>query len=219
MRKLILAGMLLPSCTAINQYQKAETLGEGNYEFAVEPTVWGAGGGNTNGFFTVAPNITYRYGTSDRFDIGGRIGASGIELLTKWQLSDGDTKISIAPSFGGFAAGGSGASVGFVQVGVPVLFGVPMGDSGELVLGPREQTYLVFGSGGGTAASGTAILLGGTVGYSAQASDRLRVHPEFGFLFPVVASASAGGTSASTASFGGGFIWNLGVGLAFGAGD
>ncbi len=220
MWKLILGtGTLaaLSGCTAINQYQKAETLGEGNHEVGVDASMYGvSGGGAAGGIFTLVPNVTYRYGVSDTFDIGGRFGFSGLELLLKWMLADGDdVKVSIAPTLGGFAVGSGGTSVGFVDLGIPVLIGIPTGNGGEVVIGPREQTYLLFGSGAGTGGSATVIFLGSTFGYSAPVSDSFRIHPEIGFLFPAVASASVGGTGASTASFGGGFIWSVGAGFAF----
>ncbi|MFZ5468306.1 MAG: hypothetical protein ACOZIN_02615 [Myxococcota bacterium] len=226
-------------CVTPGLYTSPSAIGKGNLQVGIEPALVGAA--NTSGFaFIPMGNLSLRYGISERLELGGRIGATAIELLSKYQFSDptsdGPT-ISIAPTVGGFAlaSGGSSggatssASVGMFGLQVPVLIGFKTGGGSEFFVGPRILDWLIFssagGSVGGTGSSASATLnvvnLGTSVGYYARVSEGFALVPEINLLYPVFSTAgvSAGGQSASGSSgFGNGLFFQFGLGLVFGKG-
>src|SRR5437868_24669 len=106
MRTLITAvpALALSGCVTMGSVQRAGTLGKGNFEFGVEPGFWGGlvtsrdlGVGN---LYLPSVNFSGRYGVSDRFDIGGRIGGD-LMLMAKILLTDPESTtlaMSLAPS-------------------------------------------------------------------------------------------------------------------------
>ncbi len=192
-------------CMAIGAVQTAQTLGEGNYEVAIEPGAYGVAAGGEN-YTTFSMNVGFRFGVTDRFDIGGRVGTTLGEVQTKFLLSDPDNDsfaLSIAPAIGGFGFGTGVGSVGVLNIPVPVLIGFKFGDH-ELTLGPRIQNLILFGSasaGSTDASAGVYVLMaGGSVGFAAQLGSRFRLLPEIAVAAPIFGSASgsAGGASSSS---------------------
>ena len=101
---LMLAALVLASgCASIGSMQTADTLGKGNFQFAVEPGVWGATSisEDVDGFAVPHLDFAARYGVSETVDIGARLGSSLAELQTKFLLTDVNDPskaISLAPS-------------------------------------------------------------------------------------------------------------------------
>lgn len=206
---------------AIGAVQTAQTLGQGNYEVSIEPGVYGvAVNGQTPTFFSM--NVGARFGITDRFDLGGRVGTTFGEVQTKILLSDPANEnfaLSLAPAIGGFGVGTGVASVGVLNIPLPVLIGFKFGQH-ELTLGPRLQNMVVFGSAGTSSDNASAavyvLMAGASVGFAAQLADRFRLLPEIAIAGPVFTSATASvnGGSQSQSGSASGFVTDVG-GLLF----
>lgn len=206
-------------CMAIGAVQTAQTLGQGNYEVSIEPGVYGAAvSGQTPTYFSM--NVGVRFGVTDRFDLGGRVGTTFGEVQTKILLSDPANEnfaLSLAPAIGGFGVGTGVASVGILNIPLPVLIGFKFGEH-ELTLGPRFQNLVLFASEEVSSANASAtsyvLMAGASVGFAAQLADRFRLLPEIAIAGPIFGSATAsvnGGTQSQTSS---GFVTEVG-GLLF----
>jgi hypothetical protein len=209
----------LSGCATLGTLQTAETNGAGQFQGAIEPAFLGfvgdAGGGGF-GYF----NVSGRYGVNDRVDIGGRFGTSGIELTTKFMLTDPNkregTIVSIAPSGGGFflAVGGSGAGVFNFQV--PLIVGIPVGEH-QFVVAPKLHAIVAGGGGGGEAGAVFIGSLGSSVGFSAKVAPSVRLMPEFAFVVPVIGGAGASGEGSQIVSgFANGMLYQVSFGILFG---
>ncbi|MBM4364817.1 MAG: hypothetical protein FJ102_01270 [Deltaproteobacteria bacterium] len=156
-------------------------------------------------------------GLSDRVDVGGRVGSSGIELTGKFGLTDRDAQmpISIAPAVGGMAIGAGGTSVSVLAVHVPVLFGLRMGEN-QVVLGPKFHVWS-FGAGAAGSSSSAAIWsLGASVGYSARVGGSVRLIPELALVRPLFVVGSADGASESVGVDSSGILLQVGLGIVIG---
>lgn len=209
----------LSACLTSGVVQTAETAGKDNFQFAIEPGVLGVEAGGGGGAFVPSINISGRYGVTDRFDLGGRIGSTLIEVQGKYMFTEpaeDEIQVSIAPHIGGLAAGGSGAAAGFFWIKSPVLIDIPVGSS-DLVLGPGPRIVGVASGGGGDSAGGVIFGLGTSIGYAARVGERARIMPEFAFDVPIVAAGAAGGETASVGGLAGnGFVWTFQVGVLLG---
>lgn len=214
MSRFVLALLLLPGCATIGTFQRAETLGKGNWEVGIEPSMWGGVGGGGAAAYPHA-GVSARVGASDRVDLGGRVGSTGVEVSSKFLLSDpaSDHPISLGANFGGFAIGAGGASAGLLAVHIPLLLGIPVGERGQFVVGPKTHIYHGFAAASGESAGFTLWSLGASAGYAAQVGDTFKIVPELAFVVPVV--ASAGGESASV--YDSGLLFQAGVGFVFGS--
>ncbi len=205
MRRLTTALLLLlpfaGGCIAHGPMQRADTIGEGNFQFAAEPGIMGAAAGGTS-LFVPAFDISARYGVSDRVDLGVRLGSTGYELMGKFMLNDpnSDMPISIAPNAAAIGAGGGGAGAFFIYGNVPVLIGIPMGQN-QLVLGPGIQVA-AGGAGGGGTGGGAAIGFQPnlTTGFNLRVADGLQLHPELYLGLPLGAAIGTGGGSAGSSN-------------------
>lgn len=230
--KIMVFSLLLASIgCATGTMQTARTSGEQNFQFSVEPGVVGVG--SAIGFGVLPTfNIAGRYGVSDTIDLGARIGSMGYELQSKFMLTDPNdmesTAISIAPSLtatgGGSGGGGalmsryiartvitgsSGGGGALIQSTIPVIIGLPMGES-ELVIAPRVTPIILFSSGG----SGLGLLGGASVGYAAKMGG-FTLLPEIAIDVPFLAASASSGGSGPIVGFNA-LVFNIGVGLLFG---
>lgn len=218
---LAVAALALASgCVSIGGVQTADTLGKGNFQFAVEPGVWGAAAiaEDVDGFLLPHVDFTARYGVTDSVDIGARFGSSLLELQTKFLLTDvNDTgkAISIAPSLVGVFFGAGDDAAGYANVNIPVLIGLKTSGGSELVFGPRISDIIVFGSGNGDGGAANLLSVGASIGYAARVSEGFRLMPEVAVLVPVLGTATGGGDAV--AGFNGGLI-QFKLGMLFGAG-
>ncbi len=193
---LLTAAGLATGCMTTTMH-RAQSLGAGNYEVSIEPGISGVGLGVTDGSIDRATVPTFwvtgRYGVTDRIDVGGRLGSGLFELHTSFMLTNPDADVRVALSPYGtplfFSVGGLGA--GAVLLNVPVLIGIPVGES-ELTLGPGLRTTTLFAGGAGTGGAGTIVEPTISVGFSAQLGDTFRLHPEFGIAYGAAAIGGAG---------------------------
>jgi len=212
--------VLATGCISFSSVQKADTLGPGKVQAAVEPGLWG--GASPQGVEAL-PHVdaTVRVGVTDRLDLGVRAGSSALELGAKVLLTEpGDPRlaVSLAPGLGGVFLDGRGVTpgspgigpAGVVSLDAPLLVGLKLAGGSELVLGPRVLTLLFFSDGPLAAALG----VGGSVGFSWQVTEGFALLPEVAALAPVVGRTVAGrilqGLNAS------GVFVSFKLGLVFG---
>jgi hypothetical protein len=202
-------------CASLGNVQRADTVGDGNTEFALEPGAWGAVSGAGP---TMIPHLdlAVRHGVTERVDVGARFGWSLLEVQGKFLLtepSDPAKAISLAPTLGGLVIGGLGAGAGLLNIGFPVLIGFKLGGGNELILGPRLQTWLLFGAAGGSGAVATLLAPGATIGFAAPVGDMTTLLPELAVVVPALNAGNFSGVSLPGAS--GAFI-QFKLGILFG---
>ena len=195
--------LLIGGCSTHTAVQTAHTVGKGNFQGAVEPGVAVLPGVSVNGTGTgsaVAPTLNgaFRYGVSEKFDFGVRLGTVSYELTGKYMFTeDTGTVISLAPSttFWFLSVGGAGG--GFFTFQTPLLIGIPVGES-QFIVGPNLVFYSAFGGGDGVSAGGVSMGPGAHLAFSAKLGDNFRLHPELSLKMPgLIGFASAGGNSAA----------------------
>ncbi len=232
-RLAILAGMLSTAtgCLSMGTVQTASTLGKGNFQISAEPGLYAPNYGKTGPTPTTGPwdplphfDVAFRYGVSDRVDIGVRSGWSLFEFQSKFLLTPPEAPtlaISIAPTLGGIflgpsnSASGSATSVSSFNLAVPVLFGIKHFRANELVFGVRFNNML-FALGDTTGSAAVYMFgVGGTIGYQFAIGEIFKILPELAINVPVARSSGVGAESIAGAGFGG-VIWQLKVGLMFG---
>jgi hypothetical protein len=215
-------GLLATGCVSVSHVQTADTLGQGNFQFALEP---GAAGVAvlSDQEPSVFPHVdlALRYGVLDRLDLGVRFGMSLVELQSKVLLTspeDPDTAISVAPSFMSMLIQLNQGEDDFryTNVALPVLVGFKTAGGSELVLGPRV-TFTRFSS-QTVVSNGNIFSAGGSVGYAFRVAEGFRVMPEVGILVPLVGVEDTGTSDSNVrAGFNGGFV-QFKLGLLFGGG-
>lgn len=188
-------------CATLGSFQSADTVGKGQWEVAVEPSLWG---GSSSGSVAAVPHLAVsgRYGASDRVDVGARMLGNGLDGTIKVLLTPPDSDgvvVSLAPTAGGlFALGGAA----IFNASLPVLVGIPTSDASQLVIGPR-----VVGIAGVTVDESDALLLvGSSLGYYASLGGRFAIVPELSVVAPVTGEGS-------------GVLLQIGVGGVLGSGD
>ncbi|MBN1204133.1 MAG: hypothetical protein JXB05_04320 [Myxococcaceae bacterium] len=213
--------LLATGCASISHVQTADTLGQGNFQFALEPGAMGVASlADQDAKPIPHVDLAMRYGVTDRLDLGVRVGSSMVELQGKVLLTapdDPDMAVSLAPSVMSMLLRLAGLDdLTYTNLALPVLVGFKMDGGSELVLGPRV-TLTRFTT---SAEDGSANIIsaGGSLGYALRVAEGLRVMPEVGILFPLVGVADTSSTGSTvSAGFNGGFV-QFKLGLLFGAG-
>ena len=228
-RLAVLSGALCATtgCLSMGTVQTASTLGKGNFQISAEPGIYGANSGTAASAGNVDPiphfDVAFRYGVTDRFDLGVRSGWSLFELQTKFLITSPEAEtlaVSVAPTLGGIFLGSSTASgvattVSYFNLAVPVLFGIKHFRANEFVFGPRFNN-MVFSFSDSTGSLAVYLFgIGATVGYQFAIGEIFKILPELAINIPVAASAAQGRAAIAGAGFGG-VIWQLKVGLMFG---
>lgn len=203
-------------CSAVGMVQTAQTVGKGGWEVSIDPGV--------NGIFLAPPpgpvlHAAFRYGVTDKFDIGARLGTTFMEVQTKFLLTPPENPViavSIAPTMGamfGFVALGG---VPMLHVTLPLLIGFKFGQY-ELTLGPRIQNAFFFGA-TDTDASAYIPSGGGSFGFAAQVNEKLRVLPEFSISAPITIRMFGGQEPSKFVPFDVGlFSYSFNIGFQFGS--
>jgi hypothetical protein len=188
-------------CASIGAVQTADTLGKGNLQVALEPgaQISIATRGTPGSFGYPHPDVSLRYGLSDRIDLGGRIGYSMLELQGKFLLTQPGAPglvASLAPTVGGLAVPAGGSNVGLLSFALPVLLGIKHLQGNELTFGVRLQGLLVAaGSSGHGSASVFGLGAGASVGYSLRLGERFGLIPEVAVLYPLTVVGTSGGAA------------------------
>ncbi|MDP1829105.1 MAG: hypothetical protein Q8L48_37930 [Archangium sp.] len=226
---MVVMGTLLSGCASVSTMGLARTLNQGAVQGWVAPE--GGGVVAVTGTIAGATGVGYplleggiRVGVTDRFELGARLGLSGVGLegkigFLRSPTMDTGINLSLNPgvTYVGFGLGS--AFVGTLTFHLPLLIGIDFGGH-ELVLGPRFIDQLVFAGTSGTGSSASSaginiIYAGGSVGFAIKAGPNLRILPEVSIGVPVVATGTVG-TSSATAVGAGGLIFQAGVAFLFG---
>ncbi len=208
-------------CTATGMVQTAQTVGKGGYEVSIDPGVTGA---------VVFPipgplfHAAFRYGITDRIDIGARVGTMHAEVQAKFLLTEPENEniaVSIVPAVGALVGLGEGTNG--VHVPIPLLVGIKLG-AHELTFGPRVQNTIYFSkTDAGESFSFYSLGAGLSLGFAAQATNTFRILPELSFAVPLVFGGSDfPGSSAPELEnvYGVGFLfstYSFNLGLQFGS--
>ena len=188
-------------CAAHTSVTTAHTVGKGNFQGAIEPGV-----GAIPPITAPTFNAAFRYGVSEKVDIGFRFGTVSYELTTKYMFSDPEsdgTVVSLAPAttFWFLSAGGAGG--GFFRFDSPLLIGIPVGES-QFIVGPNWSFWSTFAGGAGVSAGGFSMGPGAHLAYSAKMGDNFRLHPELSVKMPALisfASSSVGSSSGGSTAY------------------
>lgn len=181
----------LCGCVAISSVQTADTLGAGRLQVGIEPGVAGVIEPSRRVSLAPAADVAVRYGATDRLDVGGRFGQSGLELQLKLMVTPPGSRVavSVAPHLAGqlrvssTAAGGLDVTGQLVNLGLPVLIGLRLG-AHQLVLGPR--LHLLASVPFDTTERATRLFAaGGSVGVALQVSRAVAVMPELALVVPL----------------------------------
>lgn len=162
----IFAALSSSGCATLGSIQRANTIGKGNWQGGIEPGVKGI---STDGQVRVSADMaaSIRAGVSDRVDLGGRIGQNFYDIHMKYQLTETDSSgpiVSFAPSFSILGLPWDGGVFLWGQVNLPVLIGVPVGQS-QIIFGPRLMDSFfgaAFGGEGGGSTCYTQAALSGS---------------------------------------------------------
>lgn len=212
----VLAVAALSGCASISNVQMADTLGKGNFQFGLEPGMLGAqstrpGALASESAYFPHVDVSARFGVSEGVDLGFRTGLSLIEFQGKFLFTkpgDPHLAVSLAPTVGGLVVGAGSAAAGLINIGIPVLIGIKTAGGSELVLGPRLQNLLAFGTvGSGSGGALYGLAAGGSVGFAWRLSDNFALLPELSAVFPVLggsafASQFTSGSSVASANSG-----------------
>ena len=183
MRWLLL--LLCSGCASIGAMQSADTLGQGKMQVALEVSEQASVSRDT---LTVYPmfGTAVRIGVFDWLDVGIRVGPSGGELQPKYRFTKRGSPliISVAPSFGVSILDTNGITLRFYNIGVPVLFGIPIEGGHQLVLSARFNDTIAYESAG--SARGLLNLMTGSLsaGFAARVW-RFLIMPELAVGLPL----------------------------------
>jgi hypothetical protein len=189
----VLAAAFAAGCASATSLQLPQTVGRGNWQFAVEDSYEGQVNRNALTSYPMC-GVTIRYGIVDRLDIAGTIGPSGLELSTKVQLTPtgSSTIVSLVPTLAGSGTYADNLILLVYQADLALLVGKELKRDVQLVIGGRAHETLIGGA-AGISTSTTAYIatsyVGGSVGVAFPLW-RGRLLPEIGFLYPVLTSAN-----------------------------
>lgn len=177
--------LVLNGCASVSILQSAETVGRGRWEVAAEVSSQAQVGTDSLSLYPMG-GIAGRYGVTDAFDVGARIGPSGTELNAKVMLTPrtGGAIVSIAPLVAGTFWIPGGVRLGTAQAAIPVLIGIPLSPRLELILAPRVHDSLFFLEAGQAGATVNTFFAGLAVGVAVQLG-RFKIIPDVGFLAPL----------------------------------
>ena len=194
MRLTLIATLLtLGGCFNFGSYQSADTLGEAHHEVAVEGVGVGALATDDS---VILPrgSVRYRAGLTDTVDLGARLGTAGVDILSKFQLTDRSDEslvFSIAPEVGGMALD---ADTLVLRGQVAGLLGFGVSEAVQLVLGPRVHVWYLDVDGGLFDGQGAFLSAGLSAGAYIELGDLVRLVPEVTLVAPFVALNEDGST-------------------------
>lgn len=200
---------------SMGMVQTAQTVGKGAYEVSIDP---GFAGLLNEG--TIGPTIhgAYRYGVTDRFDLGVRLGTAIAEVQTKFLFTEPSNEtiaVSLAPA-AGILLGLGGPIYGF-NFPLPLLIGFKMGPH-ELTLGPRLQANIYSITDGESSRTPSTLSAGLSVGIAAQTSDTFRILPELSMSTPFyIGGRHAASAYEYYATEVGVFSYSFNLGFQFGS--
>jgi hypothetical protein len=187
-------GVLLAGCATTSSVETASTIGKGHFQIGAEPGVQYGGLSGFPQFFYPHADVAFRYGLTDRVELGFRTGFSLADLKFKYLFTDPanpDLALAIAPQLGGVIYVSQMQSTVLLRLDLPLLIGIKMKNGSELVFGPRVEGWLLVTgdmSNGGSSNNIMTVGPGLSVGYAIKLSESFRLMPEIAFAVPLGAS-------------------------------
>lgn len=185
--------VMAAGCATTSSVETASTIGKGHFQIGAEPGVqYGGLSGFPQSFYPHA-DVAFRYGLTDRIELGARTGFSLADLKFKYQFTDPanpDLALSIGPQVGGVVYASQMSSVVILRFDVPLLIGIKMKSGSELVFGPRAMAWMLVSGDQNTQASNNIFTVGPglSIGYAIKITESFRLMPEIAFAVPIGAS-------------------------------
>lgn len=174
----------LAGCASITSGQRAETLGKGRFELAVESSYRADIERDALIGFPLI-GVAGRVGVSDRVDLGARVGSAGVGASSRIALRRGAAvSLAIAPSIDLVHARDQGIGFDTVETALPLLASYRLSPGLELLASPRLHSSLLRVEWSDTS---TVHTFGVGSGFGAAFRvERAWVIPELGLLWPFV---------------------------------
>ncbi len=181
MRALVFAAVatLCSACATFGTHQTARPIDQGSLQVGIEPGMWHV---KDSGAAPLT-NLSARYGFGRRWDLGVRLGSSGVGVSSKLQLTRDPRAalvVALAPSVTGAPWWGSRP----IHVQVPLLVGLGVGPH-ELTVGPRLQAWSSTRPAGLARQRRTLIAAGISLGGAVRITRGVRLVPEVTFVRPL----------------------------------
>ena len=216
--RLLAVAALCLACASPLASQSARTLAKGRGQLGFELHQQAFTRRTSFSTYPMA-GVSARYGATDRVELGGRFGPSGLEAQVKVQLTPvgSGTAVSLAPFAGWSGFDVNGLQLGSVNMGLPVLIGIPVAKDTELVLGPRLHDMMVYGQSGTNNMTIHLISAGASVGLLIEQTPSF-IMPELAVLAPVSTTTLRPDASGGWAWGTGRWTMQAGVALLLGGG-
>ncbi len=190
-------------CASTGIFETGRTAPSGQIQIGggISPFHIYGGGGVPVTFYTFPfPEIAFKYGVSENFDIGGRWAfGPGIALNTKYQFLKGasDGAIFLEASYYGMSTAG----VGFGLLGLTpaLIFSRESPGVFPYSFSVGLQYYSITGGVAGVTATGSVTSLIGGIGLPFRSGGQraVRIMPQLSAMIPMFATFSAGGLGGS----------------------
>lgn len=189
-RVMYAAFALLSGCASYSTRLSPRPIPKGETELGLAADIWVSERKTDGRVVLPQTEMTLRYGLSDKVDIGGKINMLGGELSAKVAVVRNDTwALAVAPGAGLQLTATNSDNQNQLLIGtftVPVVAGVRLGESAEVIVGGKLMLHVpaATGTGGGVNPGDLIVLPGGVTGLRLILSDGFALFPEVNFLFP-----------------------------------
>ncbi len=183
--------ILLTGCFSFGSNQRANTLGAGHHEVAIEAAGVTAATSTEDLLIIPRASLRYRAGLTERFDLGARLGVTGLDALLKYQLTeptDEDFVAALTGEIGGFVLGEEPI---VLRSQVAGLFGWGFG-AHQVVLGPRAYVWYLKNDTGFFSGNGGFVATGLSAGADFALTEALHLGPELTAAMPILVLGGEG---------------------------
>lgn len=136
------------------------------------------------------PEVGWRHGSGDDFDVGGRVNLAGVEANARLRVLDGEwLDLAVVPGAGFGFVPATNADSGLFNLSAlgALLAGMQLHQRSQLVLGPRGIVTYAFpltAFGGDTSGAKLIYLVGGTLGVRFPVGETTWLFPDVNVLVP-----------------------------------
>lgn len=189
-RWILVLALLGPGCASYSTRLSPRPIPKGETELGLSADLWLSERKTQGRAILPVAEMSLRYGLSDRVDIGGKINLLGGELNAKVALLRNDVvAIAVAPGAGLQLSAVNSDNLNDLLIGtfhLPVLAGVRLGDSAEVIVGGKLLLHVPAGTGndGGVNPGDLIFLPGGVLGLRLILSENFALFPELNIHFP-----------------------------------
>ena len=175
-------------CASVGALQPAQTVGKRHFQVALESSEQALVSKDSVTAYPMS-GLAVRYGIAESIDIGARIGPSGFESLSKFELTPKGSKVivSFAPILGATVSFTDSVLFFGLNAALPFLVGVQVNPRVQLIFSARVHDSLTHLSVGHTPFYDNSLGLGGSFGVGIRVW-RLWLIPELGVLQPMLIS-------------------------------